>query len=350
MNPIATMLTKAKNASLSLDDALLRINELEKGFDSALYAPEAKAQSEEILLIYHERTLAQLCYLRRKLTSEPTEVDQFLAGVTLGVMHGSERKDGTSSYASISMPNTFSMSPDYVKRYVETKRLQRVFRNVFDLLRAKCKRLFKEGPVEIDKGHVRRADIRDIPCLLKNYIDSVDLVVTSPPYLNVVSYANQNWIRTWFLSEDPKKISQDLDDDLTLSEWIDFAEMSVGRMKKMMREGGVITLVIGDVAKSDINVISLARELMRRLMSKKAFAYIGCLSDHLNTEEKTTRIWKETKGKATEVDRIVILSDKVPSFNHAQLASELYDDKETTEVCSYFNSEQLQSHANDFVA
>ncbi len=84
-------------------------------------------------------------------------------------------------------------------------------------------------------------------------------------------------------------------------------------------------------------------------MQKEVFSYIGCLSDHLRTEEKTTRIWKETKGKATAVDRIVILSNSVPSLNHAQLAKEFYNGERTANVCSYFNSEQLQSHAKEFV-
>ena len=70
-----------------------------------MYLPEDLAQPDEIHLIFHPRTLAQLCYL---------------IGCVLGVMHGGERKDGTSGYLSISMPNTFSMSPDYVRRFVQT--------------------------------------------------------------------------------------------------------------------------------------------------------------------------------------------------------------------------------------
>ena len=54
-------------------------------------------------------------------------------------MHGGERKDGTSGYLSISMPNTFSMSPEYVRRFVQTKELNRVKRNVFDILKEKTK-------------------------------------------------------------------------------------------------------------------------------------------------------------------------------------------------------------------
>ncbi len=121
-------------------------------------------------------------------------------------------------------------------------------------------------------------------------------------------------------------------------------------MKEMVREDGVIALVIGDVAKSNINVVSLARELMRRLMRKETFAYVGCLSDHLRADVKTTRIWKETKGKATEVDRIVVLSDSAPSFNHERLEEDLHGVGSSESSYSRFDSDQLQTHAKDFAA
>ena len=57
---------------------------------------------------------------KRKFLKSKLPVDKYLIGCVLGVMHGGERKDGTSGYLSISMPNTFSMSPDYVRRFVQT--------------------------------------------------------------------------------------------------------------------------------------------------------------------------------------------------------------------------------------
>ena len=92
-------------------------------------------------LIFHPRTLAQLCYLRLVLIDSENAIDEFIVGAILGIMHGGERKDGTSGYLSISMPNTFSMSPEYVRRFVQTKQLNREFRDVFQLLREKTIRV-----------------------------------------------------------------------------------------------------------------------------------------------------------------------------------------------------------------
>jgi len=36
---------------------------------------------------------------------------------------------------------------------------------------------------------------------------SVVLVVTSPPFLDVVDYAGDNWLRCWFLGIDPKSVA-----------------------------------------------------------------------------------------------------------------------------------------------
>jgi hypothetical protein len=37
--------------------------------------------------------------------------------------------------------------------------------------------------------------------------NSVSLVVTSPPFLDVVQYAEDNWLRCWFLGIDPKTVA-----------------------------------------------------------------------------------------------------------------------------------------------
>jgi DNA modification methylase len=316
LNPIAVALTKAKNVLPEIDKVHDRINCLEKKFDLALYLPEAQIQSEDIQLIYNPVTLAQLCYLRRELLNSNNLIDDFLVGLILGIMHGAERKDGTSAYASISMPNTFSMSPTYVRRYVQNNNLQRTERNVFSLLREKIDRLPWVNDEFKGYGYVTKVDVRELSSCTEfsHFRGKVDLVITSPPYLNIVNYAKQNWIRMWFLNEKAEEVSEMLDDNLTLSESLDFLERAILEMKKMVSPGGIIVLILGDVIKSNHSVLTPARELIRRMVEKDYFRYIGFLSDHINIDNKTTRIWKETRGRATNVDRIIILSNNVPEI------------------------------------
>lgn len=320
LNPIALALTEAKNVIIDKQEVLDRINELERKYDQALYQPEAIAQSDEIHLIFHPRTLAQLCYLRRKILKSEGRVDKFIVGIALGILHGGERSDGSSGYASIAMPNTFSMSPEYVRRFVQTKQLNRVFRDVFNLLREKTERLYKRHNKFQIEGIVRKIDAKQLvsDLELRNFLKKVDLLLTSPPYLGIVNYAKQNWIRSWFLNEDPLKVSSELDDDLNLDEWIQFSNIVVKQTKQFLTNEGIAIFVIGDVAKSKSSVISLAREFCLMVKENKLFKNVWCFSDAIGNTDKTTRIWGDTKGSATTTDRIVILSDINPfiKFKH----------------------------------
>lgn len=320
LNPIALTLTHAKNTSVTLPAVVARIVELQRRYDTVLYMPEARAQSDEINLIYHPRTLAQLCYLKRRIIPATTEVDKFIVGCVLGIMHGGVRKDGSSGYASISMPNTFSMAPEYVRRFVQTKQLARDFHDVFELLKSKAERLLKTDAPQAQPGLVVEQDVKTLsqsPSMLP-FQSQVDLVLTSPPYLGVVNYAKQNWIRTWFLNEKPEEVSGRLDDDLNLSSWLSFMEKTLVSTKSMLRENGTAVFVIGDVAKSN-SIIALAREFCHMAKEKGFFKNIWYLSDSLGEMDKTTRIWGDTKGKATAIDRIVVLSNTDPFANNTRL-------------------------------
>lgn len=318
LNPIALALSSAKNSNLKLETILERIAELKRKYDHALYQPEAFAQDENVHLIFHPGTLAQLCYLRRKLLRSESEVDKFLVGATLGILHGGERSDGSSGYASIAMPNTFSMSPEYVRRFVQTKNLNRVHRDVFSLLEEKTYRLYKKHSELKKEGIVLRADAKNLKNNpeLKHYSGKVDLILTSPPYLGIVNYAKQNWIRSWFMNEDPEVVSKNLDDDLNLNEWIEFSRAFLVGLKPLLHKTGTAVFVIGDVAKSKTSIVSLAREFCLMVKESGLFNNVWCINDVIVDTDKTTRIWGDTKGGATATDRIVILSDVNPFQNN----------------------------------
>ncbi len=314
LNPIALALSEAKNFELGKEEIILRINELERKYDASLYQQEAKAQDEAVHLIFHPQTLAQLCYLRRRLLKSETSIDKFLTGISLGILHGGERANGTSGYASIDMPNTFSMSPEYVRRFVQTNQLNRFYRNVFELLRDKTERLYKKHSSLKQTGLVLKADAKKLSTIedLKEYHGKVKLILTSPPYLGIVNYAKQNWIRGWFLNQNTEVVSKELDDDLNLEEWIKFSKSVILQLKPFLKKDGVAVFVIGDVARGKNSVIPLAREFCLMVREMGLFKNVWCINDVIANTDKTTKIWADTKGKATTTDRIVFLSDINP--------------------------------------
>lgn len=325
LNPMAVALSRAKNADVTVEEALSEIEALKSAYDRVMCLAEAHVQNDDIQLIYSPETLAQLCYLRRRLVKSHSDAREFLLGALLGVMHGAERQDGTSAYASISMPNTFSMAPNYVRRFVETRQLNRIGRDVFAILGEKVERLYKAEPPIGNKGIVTVCDAKQLthnPDMVE-YHGKVKLVVTSPPYLGVVNYAKQNWIRNWLL--EPAEFfgrEADLDDNLTLPAWLDFIETTIEELKTFLTPDGVIVLIVGDVASAKSH-INLARHLIQRMQHDKVFSYVGVLDDYIGHDIKTTRIWKETKGKATATDRLIVLSNEEPHFNVASMAESL---------------------------
>lgn len=322
VNPIAVILSRGKNTQVSEVAVRSYLDALRETYDRHTYIAEAQVQPDKIQLIYHPLTLAQICYLRRRLIRTRTDEADFLLAALLGVMHGSERQDGSSSYASISMPNTFSMSPNYVRKFVEVKRLNRTARDVFEILDAKIQRLFREPAPCSAPGVVVAADaktISEVPAF-REYEGKVKLVVTSPPYLGVVNYAKQNWIRDWLVDSHPITMGTPApDDDLTLQSWLDFMRRTIAQLKVLLAKDGVIVLVVGDVARPGGSQLSLARALIQTLQHEREFGYIGVLDDYIGHAIKTTRIWGDTKGKATEVDRVIVLAHEPPVLRTEQL-------------------------------
>ena len=98
------------------------------------------------------------------------------------MLHGGERVNGTSGYASIDMPNTFSMSPDYVRKFVQNNQLNRFYRDVFGLLREKTDRLFKKHQELKQTGTVLKANAKNLSEKeeLQSFKKKVSLILTSP--------------------------------------------------------------------------------------------------------------------------------------------------------------------------
>lgn len=312
LNPISIYLSKSKSCQLNRSKILARIKQLKNDYDYAMFYPEVAYQDESIQVIFHPSTLAELCYLKFKLLNSKLNEDVFLISCLLGIIHGGERKDGTSKYLSISMPNTFSMSPGYVKRYVERNQLNRCYRNTFENLYNSAKNILDNHVSPKNNGEVFYCDAKQISKhkQLKKYSKKVDLIITSPPYLDVVNYAKQNWIRTWLVNLEPDQI--ELDDNLNMNAWMDFSLKTTLEMKKLMKDDGVMIQVIGDVARPNKSIIPLARDYSKTVIKKGIFKNAWIYSDVIEDNVKSTRIWKDKSGNATKIDRIVIMSDINP--------------------------------------
>ncbi len=316
LSPLAFVLSRAKAAPPTWLALMQKIDELESGYkeDLDLDAPE------DIKMLYHESTLSQLIYLQRYLFRRAmaswSQIDFMLAGAIAGILHGGHRVDGTSLYLSISMPNTFSMSPGYVEKFIRENNLVKIDQNVFERLRDKLARLYLDG-LPGPNGSVTNRDAGDLMLGDTLRAGSVKLLLTSPPYLDVVNYGTSNWIRLWWLGVDEVardagkgrlRLNAKLDHKHNFSGYLEFMRRTFNSARRMLAKDGVAVFVIGDVAEPGKDARPLAQEVWEAVGPGTGLRFVAMVEDSLPTGSKVSRIWGETKGNATDRDCALILA------------------------------------------
>lgn len=310
LNPMAYVLTRAKVDPPASAEVQARLADLNDAFEP----PALDGVPERIRMLYHEKTLRQLVFLKREFDlgsrgvpedlRHLSRVDTFITAMLLGIMHGE-----TGQFLSVPMPNTFSMSEGYVENYIEEEGLVAPERDVFGKLLERLRPIYRDGP-PARTGHASYGDVRDLPERLDEQADlrgDVDLIFTSPPYLKVLKYGLYNWIRLWFLDEQPGAVDERLDDELDIEEYRSFMRDTFAVADRVLDdETGVAAFVIGDVDQGE-DSINLARDVADSVVGPMDGFEVGrIVEDRVPDNEKVSRIWGESRGEATEIDRILI--------------------------------------------
>jgi DNA methylase len=198
INPVAICLSNAKANPPPVEKLKKRLEALKKNYKPG---EDSGVQSDEFFkLCFHKRTLQQILYLQKKLKWKTTSEDCFLAALVLGSLHGEGGKD--TNYFSNQMPRTISTKPNYSVKWWKSKGLKPDEKDVFQILSKMIDFRFASLPPK-KKGKIVAGDARRSSQLFPSLINKVDLVITSPPYLNVTSYEEDQWLRLWFLGGKP---------------------------------------------------------------------------------------------------------------------------------------------------
>lgn len=303
LNPMAAVLTQAKLSVPSERSITSRLDKLEVMYNkmSPSYAEQVPA---DISMLYSERTLRQLVFLKHELNSKQY-VDNFIIAVVLGMMHANHNRSGEPRGFSISMPNTFAMSPTYVRRYIEEHGLVQPEVNVFDMLRTRVKRFeLPEKALRSGRSWVQDATVNP-PRWLQN--KKVKLILTSPPYLEVIKYGKYNWVRLWFLGEGARDVDEKLMASASLDKYIKFMDQHLAQMRKIIADDGYVCLVIGDVRRKDEH-LNLAQAVWDLAAKPQGWHLHSIIADELPAGVKVSRIWKNNVGRATKTDRLLLMS------------------------------------------
>lgn len=317
LNPLAFVLSKAKSNPPPLHEVLETVEFLRKEYK--IERMPHPPVSPDIAMLFHPRTLSQICFIRSWLAKTELQdwdpLQLMIAGSMAGILHGGIRSDGSSQFLSISMPNTFSMSPAYVQRYISENDLVAPDQDVFARLEEKMARLYVDQVPE-KGGSVEHRDAADF-LRSRDLRGRADLILTSPPYLKVVNYGTSNWIRLWWLGvedvgrqhgEGRRRLDTDLDHGHGYVAYRDFMLRILQGVQQALSTNGVAALVIGDVASPGEESLDLANQLWTDVGDYLNLDLLCLIEDDLPSQSKVSRIWGDTRGEATNRDCILLLA------------------------------------------
>lgn len=291
VNPLSAMLTLPRLDPPSSEAIAERLARLARDL------PEADGDAA-LLAFYHPATLKDIARLRRHFLS--ADVDALDAWVRMLCLN---RLTGHSSgfFSVYTLPPNQAVSLDRQRKINQQRGQVPPQRDVFALLSKKSRALLKDP---IPPGF-RRSQA----CMLTEPAErtpaivagSVDLIVTSPPFLDVVDYPSDNWLRCWFAGIEPARVPIAL--HRSLAAWERFVAGCLVEFARVLRPGGIIAFEVGEVRGGRI---ALEEAVLRAAEGSP----LTPLAVMVNAQSftKTAQCWGVANNdKGTNSNRIVIL-------------------------------------------
>lgn len=194
VNDVAYCVTRAKTNAPALTSVQRRLRALEESFDPEIYEPGRKRLPEFFRVAFSANTLRQILHLRDSLRWRQSKVDCMIAALALGSLHGESER--SPSFMSNQMPHTISTKPAYSVRFWRRHGFKAPRRDCFDLLLRQAGFRYASSPPD-GMAKILHMDMRELPRM--SLTESIRCVITSPPYFDVTSYHEDQWLRRWFL-------------------------------------------------------------------------------------------------------------------------------------------------------
>jgi hypothetical protein len=242
-NPLSVVMTRPRLYPPTLAEVAARLQQIR--LDEPADTPE------DLLAFYHSDTLRAISSLKnylltRSRTGALDALDGWIALVGLNRLTG----HSNGFFSVYTLPPNQAVSAKSQVKINQRRNQTPPRRDMVKIILKKTKQLL--GDVD---GAVRDT----LSCVAKDGLfltgpahatpritpNSVPLVVTSPPFLNVVQYASDNWLRCWFLGIDVQSVK--LTVPKKLEEWKAAMTGVFHELHRVLKAGGHIAFEVGEV-------------------------------------------------------------------------------------------------------
>lgn len=262
----------------------------------------------DLSMFYHpatERELASLrAYLRgRKTSCRDDMIDRWIAMVATNRLTGHSR----GFFSVYTLPPNQAVSPKSQQRINARRRQEPEYRNSHRIILDKTRSLLRTI-TDADRRNLARAgksavlltrDARDTPEIKDG---SVRLTVTSPPFLDIVQYRNDNWLRCWFNGLDADALGRQITMARSIDEWTRVMGEVFAELFRVTAPGGFVAFEVGEVRKRTVR-------LEEHVIPLGVDAGFSCPSVIINQQRftKTSNIWGvNNMASGTNTNRIVV--------------------------------------------
>ena len=250
INPLSVVLTEPRLRPPTLEQITQRLREID-------YANVRETQ-EDLLVFYHPETLKEICALKnylieRKASGRSDHIDDWIRMVAVNRLTGH-----SPGFLSVyTMPPNQAVSIKRQMQINEKRNQKPPRRHIAEIISKKSRQLLSDcdgGVRLVLSGISGNARLLTQHCGYTPEIatESVSLVVTSPPFLDVVDYAGDNWLRCWFINVDAASVK--LTVAKRIQDWQRTMSEVFRELNRVLRRGGHVAFEVGEVRNGKVKL------------------------------------------------------------------------------------------------
>lgn len=303
VNPLSNLLCAPRLAPPNIVDVEHRLTKIPT-------VPEGPTR-EDLLAFYHPATLAQISALREYLIGREKcgtldDIDHWIRMVATNRLTG----HSPGFFSVYTLPPNQAVSVESQLKINDKRQQIPPMRDVAAIILKKTRALLKDLDLISDRCLWERGKKSQ---LLTSQADmtkeikggTIQLVVTSPPFLDVVNYRHDNWLRCWFNGIDPDLVG--IWHFKKADQWQSAMQNLFVELRRILRPGGFIAFEVGEVRNGSILLEDL---VVPAGQAAGLVAEAVLINDQVFT--KTSNCWGvDNLKKGTNTNRIVLFSKQI---------------------------------------